>query len=121
MKGQARFRVNGVERLATAGDEVLVVMGEKHHFTRGSDSEEDLVMNFKLEPALKGELFFQEFVGLIRDSHMQPNPLLLIWLLCEHDMYLADIPAPVHAAMCGSLNLVAPLLGFRLRHDEYQH
>lgn len=119
IQGQARFKVNGVERLASAGEEILVVQGEKHHFTRGPDSDEDLIMNFKLEPALKGELFFKEFVGLIRDSKMTPNPLLLIWLLCEHDMYLADIPAPVHGVMCASLQLVGPLLGFRLQHAEY--
>jgi mannose-6-phosphate isomerase-like protein (cupin superfamily) len=119
VQGQARFKVNGVESVASAGEEVLVVAGEKHHFTRGPDSDEDLIMNFKLEPALKGEMFFQEFVGLIRDSNMKPNPLLLIWLLCEHDMYLADIPTVVHAAMCFSLDLVAPLLGYRVRHEQY--
>lgn len=119
LKGQAKFKVNGVESYGNVGDTVFVPAGAKHHFCRGPDSDDDLLIDFKLEPALKGEKFFYEFVGMFRDNNLKPNPMLLIWLLCEHDMYLADIPIPLHEAMCMSLRVVAPLLGYRISHDEY--
>lgn len=119
LQGQGRFKVNGVEQIGNVGDTLFIPAGAKHHFCRGPDSDDDLIIDFKLEPALKGEKFFEEFVGLIRDQNLKPNPMLLIWLLCEHDMYLADVPIVVHQTMCYSLNIVAPLLGFRLAHEEY--
>ncbi len=119
MQGQGRFKVNGVEQIGNVGDTLFIPAGAKHHFCRGPDSDDDLIIDFKLEPALKGEKFFAEFVGLIRDQNLKPNPMLLIWLLCEHDMYLADVPIVVHQTMCYSLNIVAPLLGYRLVHHEY--
>jgi mannose-6-phosphate isomerase-like protein (cupin superfamily) len=53
LQGQALFKVDGVEKIGNVGDEIMVLAGAKHHFTRGPDSNDDLLIDFKLEPALK--------------------------------------------------------------------
>jgi hypothetical protein len=114
------FKYNGVESVARAGEKVVVPAGVKHTFARSPDSDQDLLINVTLEPAGKGESFFLELVGMFKERKMSPNPALLIWLLCHHDMRLADIPAPVHEFMCVALDLVAPLMGYSLYHNQYK-
>jgi hypothetical protein len=58
--------------------------------------------------------------GIMRDTKLNPSPVQLIWLFCESDLRLGDIPAPIHEVLCLATRAVGPLLGYQLRYDAYR-
>jgi hypothetical protein len=56
----------------------------------------------------------------MRDTRQRPSPVQLIWLFCASNLRLADIPAPIHEALCLATSFVGPLLGYRLHYDAYR-
>lgn len=120
LDGDAVFVADGKTFLAHPGDKVEIPIGQKHTFCRAPNETGTLDVIFTLEPALDSHLFFSNFVGVFRDAKMNPSPIHLIYLVCAHDMRLADIPLPIHELMCAAFPYVAPLMGYRLEYDEYE-
>lgn len=56
----------------------------------------------------------------MRDSKMNPSPVQLVWMFCESNMRLGDVPPAIHEALCMATRLFGPLLGYQLQYDAYK-
>lgn len=121
LSGTIRYRVDGVEREAGAGEELVVPKGVPHVWENGG--AEDLRMILEFRPALRSEEFFESYFGLGQDGKTSPktglpNPLRMAVLLHEfrNEIHLARPPLPVQRIVFGTLALVGRLLGYRGRY-----
>jgi mannose-6-phosphate isomerase-like protein (cupin superfamily) len=125
LSGIIRYRVDGVEREAGAGDELVVPKGVPHVWENGG--EEDLRMILEFRPALRSEEFFESYFGLGQDGKTNPktglpNPVRMAVLLHEYrnEIHLARPPLFVQRIAFGALALVGRLLGYEARYP-YPH
>jgi mannose-6-phosphate isomerase-like protein (cupin superfamily) len=121
LSGTIRYRVDGVEREAGAGDELVVPKGVTHVWENGGD--EDLRMILEFRPALRSEEFFESYFALGQDGKTNPktglpNPVRMAVLLHEfrNEIHLARPPLLVQRIAFGALALVGRLLGYEARY-----
>jgi mannose-6-phosphate isomerase-like protein (cupin superfamily) len=121
LSGRCRFRVEGVEREAGAGEEVVIPKGVRHVWENAGD--EDLRMIIEFRPALRSEEFFESYFGLGQDGKTDPktglpNLIRMAVLLREFsdEIHLARPPLLVQRIVFGTLALAGRLLGYRARY-----
>ncbi len=121
LSGTIRYRVDGVEREAGAGDELVVPKRVPHVWENGG--AEDLRMILEFRPALRSEEFFESYFGLGQDGKTNPktglpNPIRMAALLHEfrNEIHLARPPLFVQRIAFGTLALVGGLLGYPARY-----
>jgi mannose-6-phosphate isomerase-like protein (cupin superfamily) len=120
-RGQMQYVLDGQVGFAEVGERVFVPAGRKHTFCRSHRmaADDELRVEVVLEPALNSAAFFPNLIGLLRDSGFAPSPVRMLFLFCAHHVRLADIPAPLHDALCATIQLVAPLAGYTATYPEY--
>jgi mannose-6-phosphate isomerase-like protein (cupin superfamily) len=117
-KGSILMKQEGEIITVNAGDDpVTVPMGLAHTFIKNGEEDAEVVITIRPNPGNNGQRFFPNLFGTIRDG---PNPIQIFYILCTHGVRLADIPWPVHGAICLTLRGVAPLLGYHIEYPEYE-
>ena len=121
LSGTLRYRVDGIEREAGAGEELVIPKGVPHVWENGG--EEDLRMIIEFRPALRSEEFFESYFGLGQDGMTDPktglpNLIRMAILLQEFrdEIHLAKPPLLAQRIVFGTLALVGRLLGCQARY-----
>jgi quercetin dioxygenase-like cupin family protein len=116
--GTIRLRVDGRERAASAGEEVVVAAGVPH--TWWNDAPVDATVRVEFRPALDTETFFETFFGLARDGRTNrkgmPNLLQLLVLVADLGDSCPTLPNPPHQLQRAVARALAPLgrlIGYR--------
>ncbi len=96
LAGRFRYRLDGVEREAEAGEVVEIPKGVRHVWWNAG--EEDLRTIIEFRPALRSEEFFESYFALGKDGRTDPKPplissiaLILVNICTGHGQFL---PAP---------------------------
>ena len=121
LSGTIRYRVEGVERVAGAGEELVIPRGVNHVWENAG--EDDLHMFIEFRPALRSEEFFESYFGLGQDGLTDPktglpNLIRMAVLLNEfrEEIHLSRPPLLVQRIVFGTLALVGRLLGYPARY-----
>ncbi len=118
LAGTMRFVVGGRERVAQAGQEVVVPAGMPHTFGNAGSGE----ARYRAEdrPALQSEGFFETYFGLAQDGKINvrtglPNLLQLAVALhhYRHEIVLVHPPRLVQRVLFGLLAPLGRLRGYR--------
>ena len=117
LSGVMALRIDGEERTLHPGDVAVVPPGRPH--TWWNAGSEEVHVRGEVKPALRTELFFQEFFGLAKDGKTNarglPNPLQLAVLMREYDeeIRLARPPFVIQRVLFTPLAVIGRLLGYR--------
>ena len=118
--GTARFRVDGRERTATAGEVVTVPAGVSHTWRNVGGDE--LQLDVEYRPGLaSAKTFFRTYFGWAQEGKLKadgtPHLLDAAVLFAEtHDFIaLASPPLPLQRLVLGALAPIARLRGHRVR------
>ncbi len=121
LSGTLRYRVDGVESEAGAGEQLVIPKGVTHVWENAG--EEDLHMIIEFRPALRSEEFFESYFGLGQDGMTDPktglpSPIRMAVLLHEfrNEIHLARPALFVQRILFGALALVGRLLGYPARY-----
>jgi quercetin dioxygenase-like cupin family protein len=114
--GALRFRIDGAERLVSAGEAVDIPRNVPHYFWNDSNSEAHALQEFR--PALNIEDFFDTYFALASAGKLNdkglPNLLHMAVLLSEYDQVIRATQPP--RSIQRLLMMLAPLgqlLGYR--------
>jgi quercetin dioxygenase-like cupin family protein len=121
LSGKLGLRVEGVERVHSAGDAIVAPADTTHAAWNAGDDEVHVLVDFR--PALRTETAFETLAGLARDGKTNKvgaprNPLRLALVLrhFEGEIYFARPPLAVQRVILGALAKVARLLGYRAEY-----
>ncbi|NKY29940.1 cupin domain-containing protein [Nocardia gamkensis] len=119
-EGRLRFRIDGVQIFACAGDTVTAPAGTVHEFHSAAPGT---VVDHEIRPPLRHWEMFRLWHNLDRagkttSSRVPRDPLALALLWDYQDGYLAGVPAVLQRAALGGLARVAVRLGYRRRWLE---
>ncbi len=123
ISGTLRLRINGEERLLSAGEVAVIAPGQPHVWWNAGEEEVHVLGEFK--PALRTELFFETFFGLAADGKTNrkglPNPMRMAVLMREYadELHLARPSVRAQRALFGPLAAVGRALGYRAWYPEY--
>mmetsp|Transcript_29281 Transcript_29281/g.48396 ORF Transcript_29281/g.48396 Transcript_29281/m.48396 type:complete len:239 (-) Transcript_29281:197-913(-) len=118
LEGAARMILNGKEFVVKAGEPAITVPhGDKHTFVKSGGENMRVRVTMFPNPE-NSERLFPNLFGTIRDG---PNPVQIIYIMCNNGVRLADMPGFVHEALCVILNVMAPLAGYHVEYPEYQY
>jgi quercetin dioxygenase-like cupin family protein len=118
--GAARFRLDGAEQRAAAGETVIVPAGVAH--TWENDGPDQLQLEVEYRPGLESaKTFFRNYFGWAQEGKLKGNgrPPLLDWalLFCETQDFIAvaRVPIGVQRLLARLLAPIARARGHRLR------
>jgi quercetin dioxygenase-like cupin family protein len=116
--GQARFTLDGHERVAAAGETVIVPAGVRH--SEGNPSPAEIQAVVELRPALRSRQWHEALAGLVADGNTTPrgapkNPLQLgatFWHF-RHESRVTSPPIAVQNLILPPLAALARIFGVR--------
>ncbi|MEU7767098.1 cupin domain-containing protein [Nocardia sp. NPDC049190] len=119
-RGRVRYRIDGVEIVASAGDTVDAPAGSVHEFWNEAP---DTVIDHEIRPPLRHWEMFRLWHNLDRAgkttrARVPRDPLALALLWDYQDGYLAGVPAWLQRSVLGSLARVARGCGYQRRWLE---
>jgi quercetin dioxygenase-like cupin family protein len=121
LSGKMGLRVEGVERVYSAGEVIVAPAGSAHAAWNAGDDEVHVLVDFM--PALRTETAFETLARLARDGKTNKagaprNPLLLALILhhFEEEIYFVRPPLFFQRMIFGALAKVARLLGYRAEY-----
>jgi hypothetical protein len=121
--GAVRGRLGGEDRVARAGETVVVEPGTPHIWWNDGDEQAHLRVQFR--PAMRTDELFETFFGLARDGKTNdqgvPSFLQLAVLLREYEdeVYPAKVPTPIVKTLFRILAPIGRLRGYRAHYPEY--
>ena len=125
VSGKLGLRVEGVERVHSAGEVIVAPAGSAHAAWNAGDDTVNVLVDFR--PALRTEKAFETLAGLARDGKTNKagapsDPLLLALVLREYEdeIYFVRPPLAVQRVILGALARIARLLGYRAEYP-YSH
>jgi quercetin dioxygenase-like cupin family protein len=120
-KGQLKLEMNGHTKIYHAGDMVTVPKGTPHEWWNSGDGA--LQMQIRFAPALKTEIFFEQFFGLAHDGKTDHNgspTFMQIMAMCnEYSIYVAGPPLFVQRLMGTTIGGIARLTGRKKFYPQY--
>src|SRR5450755_235685 len=124
MAGEAHFTLGGEQRVATAGETIVVPAGVPH--SEGNPGPGEIEGVVELRPALLTKEFHEALAGLVADGKTTPrgapkNPLQLgatFWHF-RHESRISSPPIVVQHLMLPSLWALAKLVGIRPYYDHW--
>lgn len=131
LAGQARYLLGTVEKVAQAGETVILPHGVAHkHPWNDGDNELQVRQSIQLDQpdpvTIQAiERFFETLYGLGQDGKVNkdglPNPLqfALILKTFQPHAYVAGMPIPVQHLLFGALAAVGRLAGYRAYYPQY--
>ncbi|KAL0482738.1 polyketide synthase [Acrasis kona] len=123
IQGSIGVDVDGKEIILTKGKSFVVQPLVKHTFWAVGEENVEVKLKITFPTDQKigffDDTFFENFYGTMRDTKNNPNPIGLMYKLLENDVYLAEIPLSISKLLQHMLRLVAPIMGFKVHHEEY--
>ena len=124
LAGQAHFTLNGEQRIAGAGETIIVPAGVPH--SEGNPGPGEIEGVVELRPALLTKEFHEALAGLVADGKTTPrgapkNPLQLgatFWHF-RHESRISSPPIAVQNLMLPPLWALAKLFGIRPYYDRW--
>ena len=123
LAGSLTVRIDGLERVAHAGDRVVVPAGRPHVWWNAG--AEDVRFVCEVEPALRFEAFLETLFGLASDGKTDrkgmPNPLQVAVMLQGYrdELRLARPSPAIQRLLFGPLAIVGRLGGYRPSYPRY--
>jgi quercetin dioxygenase-like cupin family protein len=116
--GQARFTLDGEERVAGAGETIIVPAGVRH--SEGNPGPAEIQAVVELRPALRSKQWHEALAGLVADGKTTPrgaprNPLQLgatFWHF-RHESRVTSPSIAVQNMLLPPLSALAKVLGVR--------
>jgi len=116
--GQARFTLDGEERMAGAGETIIVPAGVPH--SEGNPGPAEIQAVVELRPALRSKQWHEALAGLVADGKTTPrgapkNPLQLgatFWHF-RHESRVTSPSIAVQNILLPPLSALATVLGVR--------
>ncbi len=113
LEGSLTVRVNGEERLVSAGETVVIPAGTPHQLFNRGDVEVRSIS--EVHPAGRLSLFFRQMAGV----GGKPSFLQLMLFLQEYEVYPATPPPALLRPLSFLLAPTARLFGYRSFYPEY--
>jgi len=118
-KGMIKIKLDGEELVLRKGDGPLTIPHGHHHtFIKAGNDDMEVLVTLRPNPGNKGQRFFPNLFGTIRDKG--PSLPQILYIFCTNGVRLSDIPWPIHEVMCVATRVVAPILGYRHEYPEYE-
>ena len=123
IEGELTVRLNGVLKTFTSGSEFLVPRNTLH--SMWNQSNDPVVMNWKVSPALNTEHFFENTFGIAANGKTNekgmPGILQIALLANKYDntFRLAKPPFYIQKIIFSLLTPFAYLAGYRASYDKY--
>jgi len=123
ISGTARYRLNGVEGQAHAGETVIIPPGAIHINCWNADPEA-LKMRHSFRPALGTDIFFETIFTLAMNGKTNTKgevnllQLAVIGNEIESQTFNAGIPLPLQRSALPVLAMIGKLLGYRARYSS---
>jgi quercetin dioxygenase-like cupin family protein len=122
--GEAHFTLNGRERIARAGETIVVPAGVPH--SEGNPGPDEIEGIVELRPALRAKELHEAFAGLVADGKTTPrgaprNPLQLgatFWHF-RHESRVTSPPIWTQNLMLPPLWALAKAFGVRPYYDHW--
>ncbi len=121
LSGKLGLRVEGVERVHSAGEVIVAPAGSAHAAWNAGNDEVHALIDFR--PALRTETAFEALASLARDGKtneagVPKNPLRLALILREYEdeIYFVRPPLAVQRVIFGVLASIGRLLGYRAEY-----
>lgn len=116
--GEAHFTLDGEERVARAGETIVVPAGVRH--SEGNPGSAEIQAVVELRPALRSKQWHEALAGLVADGKTTPrgtprNPLQLgatFWYF-RHESRVTSPPVAVQNILLPPLSVLAKILGVR--------
>lgn len=122
VSGTLRLELNGEIKHLQASDKIIVPKGKPHQWWNDS-SDTTVKMKVKFEPALKTEIFFEQFFGLANDGKTKtdgsPKFLQVVAMSNEYDIYISGPPVSIQKIMGCVLGEIAKLAGIKKYYKKY--
>ena len=122
LAGTTRYRLQGVEGQAHAGETVIVPPGVIH-INCWNAGPEELQIRHSFRPGLGADLFFEMIFSLARDGKTNAKgevnllQLAVIGNSIESQTFNAGIPIPLQRAALPVLALIGRLFGYRAQYS----
>ena len=120
--GQLKLEINGTIREYKPGDIVTIPAGQPHEWWNNSQVT-PLKMNVKFQPALKTEIFFEQFFGLAQDGKTDtkgsPSFMQIMAMCNEYKIYIAGPPVFIQRLMGFVLGGIARISGKKKFYRQY--
>lgn len=123
LSGSVAFKLDGVERIATAGETVIAPAGTPHVWWNPGDQEARMLI--EMRPALHFEEQMRTLYGLGRDGKTNakglPNVLQVAVFMHAYrdELAMAKPPLAVQRLVFGLLAPLGRLAGFRASYPAY--
>ena len=122
LSGSLRLEVNEETTHLEELDKLTVSKGDPHQWWNDSQ-DTTLKMRLKFEPAMKTEIFFEQFFGLANDGKTKADgspKFLQVMAMCNaYDIYIAGPPILAQKIMSWTLGGVARLMGYKKFYKKY--
>ena len=124
LAGELGLRLDGVERVHTAGEVIVAPAGAPHAAWNAGEQDVHVLVDFR--PALRTEVAFEMLAALARDGMTNgagapKNPLRLALVLrrFEEEIYFTRPPLAVQRAMLGPLAMAAEVIGYEAERTYF--
>ena len=122
--GEAHFTLDGEERVARAGETVIVPAGMRH--SEGNPGPDEIQAVVELRPALHSKQWHEALAGLVADGKTTPrgapkNPLQLgatFWYF-RHESRVTSPPIRLQNLILPPLSVLARAFGVRPYYDRW--
>ena len=117
ISGSCTFNIDGIERLAKAGEVVTIPPTVRHHFWNSSDTDAHYIQEFR--PSLKIGDFFDTFFALSRDRKLNEKGIpnffhgSLIMLKHKDEIRVTNPPWALQYLTYVLLAPIGKLIGYR--------
>lgn len=122
LSGSLRLELNGETKEIIAGDKIIIPSGKPHQWWNDS-SHTTVKAKIKFEPALKTEIFFEQFFGLANEGKTKndgsPKFMQIMAMSNTYDIYISGPPVPLQKIMSFVLGGIARLFGYRKCYKQY--
>lgn len=122
LSGSLRLELNGKTKELKAGDKIIVPRGQPHQWWNDS-TDTTVKAKIKFIPALKTEIFFEQFFGLANNGKTKkdgsPKFMQIMAMSNEYDIYISGPPVPLQKIMSFVLGGIARLSGYKKYYRQY--
>jgi len=122
LSGTLQLEVNGTAKEFSAGETILISRGQPHQWWNRSTSI-PVKMKVKFQPALKTEVFFEQFFGLSNDGKTNqegsPTFMQIMAMTNRYSIYIAGPPVIIQKTMGFVLGGIARLFGIKSYYKQY--